>query len=190
MERKTRNAMVKRGSGDRETPQDFFEVVDALFGPFEVDAAATKKNRKCEVYIGRKQNALKIKWPKKKKIWLNPPYGGSGDGKMEEWLAKAWEASRRGSTVVVLTFARTETVWFQEWAKHGEVLWIRGRLKFAPYNEVSLIPNCLIIYRPEDEWNVGSSIRSRIFDWRELKERIIRMKKIQQFKQIIWHTML
>lgn len=40
-----------------ETPQDFFDVVDAEFG-FQIDVCATVKNKKCDVWIDAGKDAF------------------------------------------------------------------------------------------------------------------------------------
>ena len=55
-----------------ETPQDFFDMLDAEFG-FTLDAAADAQNHKCPCYYTREQDGLKQPWPGT--VWCNPPYG-------------------------------------------------------------------------------------------------------------------
>lgn len=45
-----------------ETPQDFFDMLDAEFG-FTLDAAADAQNHKCPCYYTREQDGLKQPWP-------------------------------------------------------------------------------------------------------------------------------
>lgn len=54
-----------------ETPQDFFDMLDAEFG-FTLDAAADARNHKCPRYYTREQDGLKQPWPGT--VWCNPPY--------------------------------------------------------------------------------------------------------------------
>ena len=44
-----------------ETPQDFFDMLDAEFG-FTLDAAADAQNHKCPRYYTREQDGLKQPW--------------------------------------------------------------------------------------------------------------------------------
>jgi hypothetical protein len=63
---------------------------------------------------------------------MNPPYG-RGIGK---WVARARSQSdRHGMVVVCLLPARTDTKWFADHCVHGEVRFIKGRLKFGRVNK-------------------------------------------------------
>lgn len=57
-----------------QTPKWLFNYFDRLAGGFEIDAAASKENALCETFWTEQDDALSFDWPKKAKIWLNPPY--------------------------------------------------------------------------------------------------------------------
>jgi len=59
--------------------------------------------------------------------WMNPPYGRE----IGAWMQKAYESSLAGATVVCLVPARTDTRWWWDYAIHGEVRFVKGRLKFT-----------------------------------------------------------
>ena len=48
-------------SEEWETPQDFFDKLDAEFH-FTLDAAATPENAKCEQFYTKVENSLEKKW--------------------------------------------------------------------------------------------------------------------------------
>jgi hypothetical protein len=45
-----------------ETPQDFFDQQNALYGPFTVDVCADATNAKCDVYFDKTMDGLKQTW--------------------------------------------------------------------------------------------------------------------------------
>jgi phage N-6-adenine-methyltransferase len=111
---------------DWETPPDFFAALDAEFG-FTLDVCATAENAKCLRYLSPEDDGLAIDW-ESDVCWMNPPYGAE----IPMWMAKAWEASRYGATVVCLVPARTDTRWWHNYAeKASERRFVKGRLRFV-----------------------------------------------------------
>jgi phage N-6-adenine-methyltransferase len=141
-------ALYSSRSEEWATPQDFFDALDAEFH-FTVDAAASEQNAKCEVYWDKSVDALSLEWADMGTvIFCNPPYGKN----IGAWFAKAREAGRRGSTVVMLAHARTDTRWWHEHVQGvaDEVRFVKGRLRFVGPNGVKSsapFPSAVIIYR-------------------------------------------
>lgn len=106
------------------TPQALFDELDAEFG-FTLDAAASLHNHKCDNYFTVEDDALSRDWDGV--VWLNPPYGRV----LRFWIRKAFEESLRGSTVVCLIPARTDTAWWHDYVMGAEVRFLRGRVKFV-----------------------------------------------------------
>lgn len=139
------------GSAEWGTPWALFDHVDSEFG-FDLDAAASRENAKVDSYLTKADDALTVDWSSRgTTVWLNPPYGRGMGG----WLRKAYEESLKGCTVVVLTFVRADTAWWQDWAmKAAEVRLIRGRVHFSRGSRFSReirtgpapAPSCLLIY--------------------------------------------
>jgi len=83
-------------SDEYSTPRPLFDALLQRYGPFDLDAAATKRNAKCGLYFTKKHNALVVSaqhgWGKMcvapPRVWLNPPYSR---GMLEKFL----RASRR-----------------------------------------------------------------------------------------------
>jgi phage N-6-adenine-methyltransferase len=123
-----------------ETPQDFFEKLDREFG-FTLDACALPKNAKCERFYTPEEDALKQDWPGV--VWMNPPYGRE----IGKWVKKAYEEAQKGSTVVCLLPARTDTSWWHEYCMKGEIRFVRGRLKFGGSESNAPFPNAVVIFR-------------------------------------------
>ena len=108
-----------------ETPDWLFELLHKQFN-FDLDAAATRFNTRCEHYI--EEDSLDYsEWPGNS-VWLNPPYGRG----IDKWVKKAMEQAALGKRVVVLVFARTDTRWWHDYAmKAQDIYLIKGRLRFT-----------------------------------------------------------
>lgn len=143
-------------SNEWRTPPEVFNWLDAEFR-FVMDAACTAENSQVRNghSLTAKLNALEADWGKilEKEledrvssyvvckppglypcVFLNPPYGRS----IGKWIDKAWEESQKGMTVVVLTFACTDTEWWSRaWGYASQVWFLKGRIKFLnPDGEV------------------------------------------------------
>ena len=127
---------------DWETPRRFFDALNAEF-KFTLDACASDANAKCSDYFSVDDDALRQRWDGV--VWMNPPYG-HGIGK---WTQKAYEESQRGSVVVGLIPARTETLWWHEYVmKAEETRLIRGRLRFSGSSVGAPFPSAVVVWRP------------------------------------------
>ncbi len=127
------------------TPQTFFDRVNDVYGPFDVDACASKENAKANVFYDESENGLTKPWcydSGEGSVWMNPPYG-RGIG---EWVKKAYLESRNGCTVVCLLPARTDTKWFHEYCSRGTVIFLKGRLKFGAAKNSAPFPSMLVIF--------------------------------------------
>lgn len=145
--------IVASGLGDRQgsmdvhyssetdlwaTPQDLFNELNAEFG-FELDVCATPDNAKCARYFTEDDDGLAQEW--RGICWMNPPYGRE----IADWMDKAYQSSLDGATVVCLVPARTDTDWWWEAARHGEVRFLRGRLKFGDAENSAPFPSAVVI---------------------------------------------
>jgi phage N-6-adenine-methyltransferase len=135
---------------DWETPQALFDLLDSEFH-FTLDVCATKENAKCARYFSK--NGLTESW--EGVCWMNPPYGDA----IGDWVAKAHESGDAGATVVCLVPARTDTNWWWDHCRFGEVRFLRGRLRFGGATTGAPFPSALAIFeRPAcvvwwEEWN-------------------------------------
>lgn len=134
--------MFSSKSPDWETPQDFFDRLNAEFN-FDLDVCATSDNAKCEKYFSPLDNALAQKW--EGICWMNPPYGRQ----IQRWVKKAYESSLEGATVVCLLPARTDTRWFHRYCLAGEIKFIKGRLKFGKDSGNAPFPSMIVVFRPK-----------------------------------------
>lgn len=122
------------------TPQDFFDKLHTEFG-FTLDVCASPENAKCDRYFTKDDDGLTQDWAGA--CWMNPPYGRE----IGKWMRKALESSVEGATVVCLVPARTDTAWWHEYAMHGEIRFIRGRLKFGGHKNAAPFPCAVVVFR-------------------------------------------
>lgn len=73
---------------------------------------------------------------------MNPPYG-RGIG---AWVKKAYETAQKGTPVVCLLPARTDTQWWQDYCQRGLVHFVRGRLKFGGHQNSAPFPSAIVIF--------------------------------------------
>ena len=140
------------------TPQDFFDAANAEFGPFTVDVCATPQNAKCAEFFTAEQDGLRQEWAPRR-CWMNPPYGREIGG----WMRKDYEESKRGATVVCLVPARTDTAWWHDYAAHGKIRFIRGRLKFGSGKANAPFPSALVVFTENQKLTLdapSASVRS------------------------------
>ena len=124
-----------------ETPQHFFDALDAEFGS-TLDVCALPENAKCARYFTPEEDGLKQRW--QGVCWMNPPYGRE----IGFWVRKAFESARDGATVVCLVPARTDTAWWHTWVMQAdEVRFIRGRLKFGGGKNSAPFPSAVVVFR-------------------------------------------
>jgi hypothetical protein len=76
---------------------------------------------------------------------MNPPYGRT----VGEWMRKAWEsvASGEAELVVCLVPSRTDTGWWHDYAARGEVVPIRGRVRFGGAKNSAPFPSAVVVFR-------------------------------------------
>jgi phage N-6-adenine-methyltransferase len=135
--------MFSSKTDEWETPQDLFNELNKEFD-FGIDVCANESNKKCNTYFDRAKDGLKQYWFLWKSIWMNPPYGRE----IGKWVEKAYETSLKGSTVVCLLPARTDTRWFHQYILgKAEIRFIKGRLKFGGSKNSAPFPSMIVIYK-------------------------------------------
>lgn len=142
-------AMKTSATCEWATPPEVFDPLDREFGPFDMDAAASRANKKAKAWYdgGIGGDGLAGLW--NGRVWLNPPYGRA----IAKWVEKAHTEVRlgRAALVVALLPARTETAWWHDWVQgKAEVRFLRGRVKFIGPNggkKDAPFPSAIAIYR-------------------------------------------
>lgn len=129
------------------TPQDFFDKLDEVFN-FDLDVCCLPSSAKCEKYYTPETDGLSQDWHKEgRNVWMNPPYGRE----IGLWMEKAFHEGEMGATVVCLVPTRTDTKWWHSYAIHGEISYVKGRLKFGEASNSAPFPSAVIVFRPRLE---------------------------------------
>ncbi len=95
-----------------ETPEELFNLLNQEFN-FTLDVCADENNKKVAQYYSEKDNALEKEWHGI--CWMNLPYKD-----LKKWVEKAYKESLKGSIIVCLIPARTNTNWWHEYCMKGE----------------------------------------------------------------------
>jgi site-specific DNA-methyltransferase (adenine-specific) len=127
-----------------ETPDDLFQSLDSLY-KFTLDVCSTHENAKCKLHYTKEDNGLAQEWAGV--CWMNPPYGRE----IKAWMRKAYEESFKGVKVVCLVPARTDTVWWHDYAAKGNVIFIKGRLKFKGAKHSAPFPSAIVVFHNKYE---------------------------------------
>lgn len=133
-------AVFKSIRQDWSTPKSLFDELDREFH-FQLDVCANSKNAKCKKYYSEEVNGLVQDWAPRT-CWMNPPYGPD----LKTWMKKAHEEARKGAAVVCLVPARTDTIWWHEYALKGEIRFIKGRIRFDNGTGRATFPSCVVIF--------------------------------------------
>lgn len=136
-------ALFSSKKEDWATPDKLFEELSLEFGPFDLDPCATKKNARAKRFFTKREDGLTRRWAPSK-VWLNPPYGRQ----IGSWIKKAWEESQKGALVVCLLPARTDTDWWHNYVKRGEIRFLKGRLKFKGAKHSAPFPSAVVVFYP------------------------------------------
>lgn len=113
---------------DYGTPRVFLDAVEALFGPLEIDLAATAENTKAPLWFGPEDDSLSLDWREigDRLCWLNPPFA-----KIGLWAAKcAASVGNGGPRILFLVPSSVGANWYWDHVE-GRVLELQvGRLAF------------------------------------------------------------
>jgi phage N-6-adenine-methyltransferase len=143
---------------DWETPQLLFDALNAEFG-FNLDVAASAENAKCRDFFTTETNGLAQDWAGHK-CFCNPPYGRE----ISAWVEKAYRESLKGTLVVMLIPARTDTsYWHRFIFGKAEVRFLQGRVRFCLDGErtgPAPFPSAVIVYR-DGQGNQGNKCGRR-----------------------------
>ena len=124
------------------TPQDFFDRLNEEFN-FTLDPCCVKETAKCKTYFTPEIDGLTQSW-EGYTVFMNPPYGRE----IGRWLKKAYEESLKGTTVVCLIPARTDTKYWHDYCMNAdEIRFVKGRLKFGNSTNSAPFPSAVIVFR-------------------------------------------
>lgn len=145
-DRMNRNVLFSSATDEWATPQGFFDELNSVFH-FDLDAAATAQNHKCETFYTREQDGLRQPWVGN--VWCNPPYGRT----IGSWVQKASEENAKNNNLIVMLLpARTDTKWFHNYCyrkPNVEIEFIKSRLKFGESKNNAPFSSMLVIFKPK-----------------------------------------
>ena len=145
MDETTRNTMFSSKTEMWETPQELFDKLDAEYH-FDCDVCAIPENTKCKKYYTPEIDGLSQKW--RGNCWCNPPYGKA----IGKWIEKAYDESTKGTRVVMLIPARTDTKWFHKYIlPYADIYFIKGRLKFGNSKNSAPFPSMIVVFDADKE---------------------------------------
>ena len=125
------------------TPQDFFDKLNNEF-QFTLDPCASNENAKCRKFYTEKENGLIQDWSNEV-VFCNPPYGRN----IKNWVKKCYDEALKGTRIILLIPARTDTSYFHDYIYNKyrvSIRFIRGRLKFGDSKNSAPFPSMLVIY--------------------------------------------
>ena len=139
---KNLDVMYSSKSDEWATPEDFFQSLDKEFH-FDLDAAASHINHKCNKYFTIEDDGLTQNWGGCR-VFCNPPYS-----QIEKWVEKAFYETKQENTLVVMLIpSRTDTRYFHNYIYgRTEIRFVKGRLKFGDGKNSAPFPSMLVIFR-------------------------------------------
>lgn len=152
------------------TPRALIERLEKEFRKFDLDVCASEKNKVCERYFDKETNGLEQNWSGF--VWCNPPYSNK-----LEWIEKAHLEAQKGSRVVILLPAFTETHFFRELkAKSDWLLFLNGRLVFNEQTQRDTAKFSSVVaffnIKPTEMKDLGWIVKNEIFENPILKEEV------------------
>ena len=133
------------------TPQAFFNILNEEFH-FTLDPCSTHENAKCKKHFTLAENGLEQDWSGET-VFCNPPYGRE----LPKWIAKCAMEAKKGTLIVMLIPARTDTRAFHDYIyKNAELRFIKGRLKFNDGKQGAPFPSMLAIFNGGKNHDTGT----------------------------------
>ena len=150
--------MFSSKSQEWETPQWLFDKYNDIYH-FDLDVCASHENHKCPEYFTKEQDGLKQSW-EGKTCWMNPPYGRG----ITKWINKAYEEVYNGycKAVVMLLPGRVDTKYFHETCVIGEIMFLKGRLKFGGSENPAPFPSMIVLFTMHDDIPSLEMLKPRI----------------------------
>lgn len=129
----SRKPHVSNNSGNNEwyTPTKYIDIAREVMGSIDTDPATSEvanRNVQATTYFTAEDNGLEQEWHGN--VWMNPPYAQPLISQFSEKLIEELENGNTKQAMVLVNNA-TDTVWFNNLAKHATAIWfIKGRIKF------------------------------------------------------------
>lgn len=155
MNKKTKETLFSSGKDNWETPPDFYNKLNQMFGPFTLDPCAEPSTAKCDLFYTEEDDGLSKSW-KGHRVFINPPYSR---GLQKKFIEKAFTESRDCDTMIVMLLpARSSTKAFHEFImKSSAIYFVKGRIKFwdkgKPGKHAAPFPSMVVVFSSlcEDE---------------------------------------
>jgi phage N-6-adenine-methyltransferase len=119
------------------TPKWLFDLLNELYGPFTLDAAASPHNALCDNFYTEKDNGLIINWSYA--TFCNPPFRN-----FKDWIAHAWvEWNLYDKSSCLIGPTGCSQKWFHKYAKQGQILVPDKRISFdTPEGKPTGVSEC------------------------------------------------
>ena len=141
--------LMSSGKDDWQTPGKILDCVHELCAVIGLDPCAGRGTDIAVSNMTADEDGLSIAWEKQGLVFVNPPYS-----QLKLWVPKCVEEARKGTEVVLLIPARTDTIAFQlamRWS--NAVCFVAGRLKFldqgVPCKNSAPFPNAVLYFGPQ-----------------------------------------
>lgn len=118
------------------TPSEFVEAARRVMKKIDLDPASCKaanENIKASKFYSKKDDGLKKTW--KGKVFLNPPYGRTGQSDWSQKLLKEFKAGSVTEAVLLVNSA-TGNKWFQPLWDYP-ICFVSKRIKFVSADNVA-----------------------------------------------------
>lgn len=134
--------MMSSNTDEWVTPKEFYKQLNEKYH-FTLDPCATDLNHKCNSYFTKEIDGLEQDWVGYR-VYCNPPYGRE----ISKWVEKAYNENLKGTFIVMLLPARTDTKWFHDYIyKKHDIEFIKGRLKFNDGKNSAPFPSMIVIMK-------------------------------------------
>lgn len=162
-------------------PDALFELLDEEFD-FMIDVCATADTTRCARYYDKQNDGLNQTWAGT--CWLHPPVS-----QLSRWMGMAVSAAYScRATVVCLVPARTEAMWWQQYAMCGEMRFLPGTLHFgigSGHQERAKEGYAVVVLR----YGLPvSSISVRWWNWRRLAAEMAHRKQVAGWRSALNET--
>ena len=140
--------MFSSETNEWATPTDFYDKLNRLYGPYDLDPCCNKINAKCKYFFTEQDDGLNQDWCGYN-VFMNPPYGRE----IGKWIEKAYKESRKQNTsVTCLIPSRTDTKYWHDYCmKADKIIFVKGRLKFGTATNVAPFPSAVIMFTGTNE---------------------------------------
>lgn len=156
MDKETRLRFFSSDDQRWATPKPLFDRFNEVFN-FKLDPCCSHKTAKCEKHFTVDEDGLKQSWFAEGNTYVNPPFGK----KLYDWVAKSYYESIKGIIVADLIPSRTDTRAWHDFCFKGNILFIKGRIRFEDQRDVSVkdnnpafFPSALVVFGDISKYDI------------------------------------